>query len=215
MNDLVWQTAQFGVSALTTLFFAIDPVAAVPLFLAMTDHESEAQRQKMARGASVVTAATLIGFALAGNWLFRFFGISLDAFRVAGGALLFLLALDMLRAEPSRQRSTPEERIEGRDKPDVSVFPLGIPILAGPGAITSVLMLVGQPVPGGRVVVVISVALVVLLTFFILRSAAYIERRFRRTGLNVAQRLMGLVLAGVAVQFMLDGIRRFWLAAAA
>jgi multiple antibiotic resistance protein len=210
MSTVAWQMAQFSVSALTTLFFAIDPVAAVPLFLAMTDNETEASRRRMVRGAALVTAFTLSGFAVAGNWIFRFFGISLDAFRVAGGALLFLLALDMLRAEPSRQRSTPEERSEGRDKPDVSVFPLGIPILAGPGAITSVLMLVAQPVPGSRILVVLAVALVVLLTFFILRSAAYIEKRFRRTGLNVVQRLMGLVLAGVAVQFMLDGVRRFW-----
>ena len=201
---------RFAASALTTLFFAVDPIAAVPLLLAMTQGESDAHRRRMVTSASLVALGALSAFALAGTSIFRVLGVSLDAFRLAGGALLFLLALDMLRAQPSRQRTTPEEASEALDKVDVSVFPLGIPMLAGPGAITSVLVLVGQPVRAGRWIVLGAIGTVVLATFLILRSAAAVERRLKRTGLNVVQRLMGLVLAGTAAQFMMDGARGFW-----
>lgn len=199
-----------SISTLSTLFFAVDPIAAVPLLLAMTENESEAYRTRMVARASIVAFCTLSSFALAGTLVFRVLGISLDAFRVAGGILLFWLALDMLRAQPSAQRSTPEERTERRGN-DISVFPLAIPMLAGPGAITSVLMLAAQPAPASRLFVLGAVLLVMLATFLILRSAAVVERRLRRTGLNVMQRLMGLILAGVAAQFVLDGLRGFWL----
>jgi multiple antibiotic resistance protein len=134
-------------------------------------------------------------------------GISLGAFRIAGGLLLFLLALDMLRAERSRQRTSPEEVAEGVERPDVSIFPLAIPMLAGPGATSTVMVLVSEALAlWQKAVVVLAIAGTALLSYFILRGASVVERRLGQTGMNVLQRVMGLILAATAVQFVVDGI---------
>jgi len=146
-------------------------------------------------------------FAALGGVIFRLLGISLGAFRIAGGLLLFLLAVDMLRAQRSRQRTSPEEEIEGVDKPDISLFPLAIPMLAGPGSISTVMVLVSRVEHYWHYgVILLAVTLTAIGVYYVLRGALMIERRLGQTGLNVMQRVMGLILAAVAVQFVVEGI---------
>ncbi len=204
MADLV----TFALVSFSAMFFVVDPFAAVPLFLSMTAGDPPAKRHAMALRASVVATTTLLAFGAAGGFLFQMFGITVGAFKIAGGALLFLMALDMLRAQPSRVRTSPEEQSEGLARDDVAVLPLGIPMLAGPGAIATVTVLMGQA--GGspaRVAIVVGcVVLTGLLTLALLRASSFLERTLRQTGLNVLNRLMGLILAAVAVQFVVDGL---------
>jgi multiple antibiotic resistance protein len=197
----------FALATLTTLLLVVDAPAAVPLFLSMTAADSSAHKRNTALRAAVATGAVLAAFAALGSALFRVLGISLGAFRVAGGILLFLLSVDMLRAERSRQRTTPEEEAEGVDRPDVSIFPLAIPMLAGPGATSTVMVLVSRAERTWQYAVVFgAIAVTALATYWLLVGAVTVERRLGRTGMNVIQRVMGLVLAATAVQFVVEGL---------
>ena len=197
----------FALSTLTTLMLVVDAPAAVPLLLAMTRADSPESRRRTAFRASVAAGLVLAAFGALGGVLFRLLGISLGAFRIAGGLLLFLLAIDMLRAQRSRQRTSPEEEAEGADRPDVSIFPLAIPMLAGPGATSTVMVLVSRAGSAWEYVVVFAaVTLTTAVTYLLLRSAAFVERRLGRTGMNVLQRVMGLILAATAVQFVVEGV---------
>jgi len=198
----------FSLSTLTTLFFVVDPLAAAPIFLSMTATDSAEHKRRTAFRAAIATLVTLALFAAVGGLIFRLLGISLGAFRIAGGLLLFLLAVDMLRAQRSRQRTSPEEEIEGVDKPDISFFPLAIPMLAGPGSISTVMVLVSRVEHYWHYgVIFFAIALTAVGVYYVLRGALMIERRLGQTGLNVLQRVMGLILAAVAVQFVVEGIQ--------
>jgi multiple antibiotic resistance protein len=197
----------FTLSTLTTLLLVVDAPAAIPIFLSMTASDSAAHKRTTAFRAALAAGIVLAAFAAAGGLLFRVLGISLGAFRIAGGILLFLLAVDMLRAEPSRQRTSPEEEAEGLERPDVSIFPLAIPMLAGPGATSTVMVLVSRAERLWQYVVVFAaIALTQLASYGLLRGALRFERRLGRTGMNVIQRVMGLILAATAVQFVVEGI---------
>ena len=197
----------FSLSTLTTLFFVVDPLAAVPLFLSMTADNAPEQKRRIARRTSVATAILLASFAAVGSLIFELLGISLGAFRIAGGVLLFLLAVDMLRAQRSRQRTSPEEEAEGIDRDDPSVFPLAIPMLAGPGATSTVMVLVSRADRAWQYAAVfLAIAITAFASYWILRAALPVERRLGQTGMNVVQRVMGLILAATAVQFVVDGI---------
>lgn len=198
----------FGLAAFSAIFSVVDPFGVVPVFIAMTSRDSPEHSRRTALRAAIAMSVTLAVFATAGAAILGFFGISLPAFRVAGGALLFLLAVDMLRAQPSRQRMTPEEEAEGAEKPDVSIFPLAIPMLSGPGALATVMVLMTQSGDlWERGLVYVSIALVGVITWLVLRGAKLAEKRLGQTGLNVLHRVMGLLLAAIAVQFVIDGIR--------
>jgi multiple antibiotic resistance protein len=197
----------FALSTLTTLLLVVDAPAAVPLLLAMTRSDSAESRRRTALRASVAAGLVLTAFGALGGVVFRLLGISLGAFRIAGGLLLFQLAIDMLRARRSRQRTSPEEEAEGVERPDASIFPLAIPMLAGPGATSTVMVLVSRAVSAWEYVVVFAaVAITTAVTYLLLRSAAFVERRLGRTGMNVLQRVMGLILAATAVQFVVEGV---------
>lgn len=197
----------FALSTLTTLLLVVDAPAAVPLLLAMTRADSAESRRRTALRASVAAGLVLAAFGAFGGVVFRLLGISLGAFRIAGGLLLFLLAIDMLRARRSRQRTSPEEEAEGVERPDVSIFPLAIPMLAGPGATSTVMVLVSRAASAWEdLVVFAAVAITTAVTYLLLRSAAFVERRLGRTGMNVLQRVMGLILAATAVQFVVEGV---------
>src|SRR6266571_2032254 len=179
---------------LVSIFFIVDPLAAIPAFLTMTAGDSLKKRRDMALKASIASTAILIVFATAGELIFKFFGVTLPAFRIAGGIVLGLSAFEMLRADrPSRESK--EEIREGIEKVDISITPLAIPLLAGPGATSK------APVPVYVAVVLTGVATYVLLSF-----SVYIQRALGTTGILVLSRLMGLVLATIAVQFVLDGL---------
>src|SRR5580704_2607018 len=196
----------FVFSTVTTLLLVVDAPAAVPLFMSMTRSDSVEYRRRTAFRAALAAGIVLAAFGALGGIIFRVLGISLGAFRIAGGVLLFLLAVDMLRAQPSRQRTSPEEEAEGVDRPDVSIFPLAIPMLAGPGATSTVMVLVTRAERVWQYVVVFgAIALTAFVSYLLLRGALRVERRLGHTGLNVLQRVMGLILAATAVQFVVDG----------
>jgi multiple antibiotic resistance protein len=198
-----------------SLFSIVDPFAAVPIFLALTGDQKKAERAKTALRAALTTFFVLTAFAFAGNAIFSFFSITMPAFKIAGGILLFGVGLEMMRAKRSDTRATPEEEHEAEDKDDVGLIPLGLPLLSGPGAIATVMVLVDkaksvepQPSPAilAQVPVFIAIFAVSLLAFLILRSASFMTRVLRKTGMNIIGRLMGLILAASAVQFVIDGV---------
>jgi multiple antibiotic resistance protein len=197
----------FTLSTLTTLLLVVDAPAAVPLFMSMTRSDSLEHKRRTAFRAALAAGVVLASFAALGGAIFRVLGISMGAFRIAGGILLFLLAVDMLRAQPSRQRTSPEEEAEGADRPDVSVFPLAIPMLAGPGATSTVMVLISRAERAWQYAAVFAAIVVTaLVSYAFLRSAVGVERRLGRTGMNVLQRVMGLILAATAVQFVVEGV---------
>lgn len=197
----------FSLSTLTTILFVVDPIAAVPVYLSMTALDSPAARTRIAKRASVASFAILCAFGAAGGAIFQLLHISIGAFRIAGGLLLFLLAVDMLRAQRSRQRTSPEEEAEGVEKSDISFFPLAIPILAGPGATSAVMVLVSRATEVWQYLVVVgAIVITAVVTYATLRGAASLARVLGQTGLGVIQRVMGLILAATAVQFVVDGI---------
>ena len=200
----------FFITAFVTLFVIIDPIGLTPLFVALTQGMTARARRAIALRACIVSALILCLFAAFGEAVLGFVGISMPAFRIAGGILLFLTALDMLFERRSKRREDQADEDEG---PDPSVFPLAIPLIAGPGAIASVILLAGQnPGPEGLVAtiaVMLGVLLIVLLLFLL---AGLMERALGKTGINVVTRLLGMLLAALSVQFVLDGLRAFGLA---
>ena len=204
MKDLL----SFSIVALSAIFFVVDPPGIVPIFIAMTSGDTEAKKKDMALRASVVAFGILTVFALFGGVIFKVFGITLGAFKVAGGILLLITALDMLKAQPSRTRSSPDEQLEGAVKDDVAIVPLGMPLLAGPGAIATVMVLVSRGKDWSYVIPVLgSVLITCVVTYLVLRAAGHIDRVLGKSGLAILQRVMGLLLAAIAIQFAADGIK--------
>ena len=186
----------YALLCFTSLVAIINPLMTAPIFLSMTDGYSEEHRQQTLRGAVLTGTAVLLVFALLGGAIFQLFGITIHAFRIAGGFILFGIGLDMLQAKPSRVRATPEEEREGLRKEDIAITPLGVPMLVGPGSITTVMVLMADAPTTLHVVTVLLVILVVLGgTYLLLGQGQRILRVFGRTGLNVMTRIMGLLVA--------------------
>jgi multiple antibiotic resistance protein len=198
----------FGLVAFSAIFFVVDPLAVLPIFLAMTANESQQQKRGTALRAAITSGITLTVFAAAGTLIFRFFGITLGAFKIAGGVLLFLVALDMMQARQSRTRSTPEEEQEGIQKADVAIIPLAIPLLSGPGSIATVMVLMSRHTSFIYTIpVFVSIFLTAIITWLMLRGAGWIEQRLSKTFMNVVMRVMGLILAAISVEFVISGIK--------
>jgi len=192
----------------TSILFIVDPFAVIPTFLAMTVRDTPAQRRVLARRGAWTCAITLIAFAVGGSVIFKIFGITIGAFKIAGGVLIGLNALDMVQARRSQQRETPVETAEGIQKDDIGIMPLGVPMLAGPGAISTVMVLaLGSKSVAATAAVYMSIVLTALITFLVLSAASMVERRLGQTGMRILTRLMGLVLCAIAVQFIIDGIK--------
>ncbi len=196
----------FATTAFMSILFLVDPPGTVPAFIALTERQSPEKRRRTAFVASVVTTLTLAGFAAVGSLVFRFLGLTLPAFQIAGGLVLFLVALDMIRAQRSTQES-PGELEECSDAADVAVAPLAIPMLAGPAALSTVAVLMAQAKDAAEAsLVFVAIALTGLVCFVTLRLAEPIQKRLGRTGIQILSRILGLVLAGIAVQFVLNGL---------
>ena len=193
-------------SAFVTLFVVIDPIGMAPLFVALTQGMSARKRRTIALRAAVTAIALLTVFGLFGEKILSFIGISMPAFRIAGGILLFLTALDMLFERRSKRR---EDKAGEEDAlPDPSVFPIAIPLIAGPGAIATMILLAGQTgsvLEIAAILAVLVVVLLVVLLFFL--SAGIIEHALGHTGIVVVTRLLGMLLAALSVQFVIDGLR--------
>src|SRR2546423_12173837 len=192
----------------TSVFFIVDPFAVIPTFLAMTARDAPQQRSVLARRGAWTCAITLTAFALGGSMIFRIFGITVGAFKIAGGVLIGLNALDMVQARRSQQRETAVETAEGIQKEDIGIMPLGVPMLAGPGAISTVTVLAGASKSVVTTIgVYVAIALTAFLTYITLAAAPRVEQKLGQTGMRILTRLMGLVLCAIAVQVIIDGIK--------
>ena len=197
----------YMITALVTMFVVIDPIGIAPLFLALTQGMTPRQRRRIAIRATLTAAFVLALFAFFGEAVLGFVGISMPAFRIAGGILLFLTALDMLFERRTKRR---EGRTEAEEFNDPSVFPLAIPLMAGPGAIASVILLIGEK-PGGEglLTVLVITALTLLVMALILMASSYLDRVIGKTGIDVITRILGMLLAALSVQFVLDGLAAY------
>ena len=203
MTDL----AQFAVVTFTSILFVVDPIAVIPAYLAFTRAESIERRKATARTACIAAGLTLLVFAAAGDSILKLFGVTLPAFRIAGGFILWLVAMDMLQAKRSTQEG-PEELMEGQQKDDVAITPLAIPMLAGPAAMSTVMVLSAQAVgtaPQG--IVYGAIIVVMVISWASLRVADRVFARLGESGIRVTTRVMGLILAAIAVQLVLSGAR--------
>ena len=195
----------FLITAFATLFVVVDPPGLIPMFIALTPGMSAARRHTIGLHACLVAAVLLTLFGLAGEAVLNFIGISMPAFRISGGILLFLTALDMLFERRTQRR----EGQTAEPDHDPSVFPLATPLIAGPGAMATMILLVGQSGPGWAGVLAVHVVMLVVLAsaFALFLVAAPIERALGRTGNMVITRLLGMLLAALSVQFVIDGVR--------
>jgi multiple antibiotic resistance protein len=200
---------EYTLLAFSSLFVIIDPLATVPAFLAMTPSDTPQQRARMARLACWIAAGVLLVFSFAGKWIFKFLGITMPAFQLAASLVLLLVSLDMLRAQRSRVRETSEETAAGVEKTDIAVAPLAIPMLAGPGAISTAVLLHNQATSWAyRGSLYMCILLVCLASYVILRLSARGAQWLSPIAMNITTRIMGLLLASVAIQFMLNAVRQ-------
>ncbi|MCO6381681.1 MAG: MarC family protein [Vannielia sp.] len=195
----------FLISAFVTLFVVIDPLGLAPLFAALTQDDSPARRRAIAFRSVAIGFALLCLFGIAGEAVLGFVGISMPAFRIAGGLLLFLTALEMLFERRTKRREDQTEE----DRPDPSIFPLATPLIAGPGAIASMILLSGAPNAtwSSTLQVIAVMATVLALVLILFLGAGLLQRLLGKTGINVATRLLGMLLAALSVQFVIDGLR--------
>jgi multiple antibiotic resistance protein len=199
---------RFSLLALSSIFFLVDPFAALPTFLAVTAGQTQEKRFRTARKASLTAWVCLSFFAIAGTYLFRLFGITLPAFEIAGGIILLLIGLDMLEAKRSPTQETKSEAQAASEKDDAGIVPMGIPMLAGPGAITSVMVLVGQAQTHWQMVAIfVSIAITAGICLLVLGSAARVAKALGETGIRILVRVMGLLLVALAVQYFVNGFQ--------
>ena len=200
---------RFSLLALSSIFFLVDPFAAIPSFLAITHSADPARRKRMARKGALTAFIVLTSFAIAGQLIFRLFGITLPAFEIAGGLILLLIGLDMLQARRSQTQETSGDTEEAAAKEDAGIVPLGIPMLAGPGAISSVMILVGQA-PSlwhwQMGAILGSIAITSLVSYWVLAGAGRVREVMGETGIRILVRIMGLLLVALAMQLFINGL---------
>ena len=198
----------FSISAFVTFLTIIDPVGLAPVFIGLTSHLSETQRKAIVTRSILISACIIAFFAIVGHFLLNSLGINLYAFNIAGGALLFLVAVDMLFGRPSGARETKAEEEEAMLRDDISVFPLAIPMIAGPGTIATTILYVdlANQRPLNMLAVAIAILTTLFLAWIVMRGSSWIIQHIGKTGILVLSRLLGIILAALAIQFMLNGI---------
>jgi len=202
--------SEYILLAASSLFVIVDPLATAPAFLAMTPNDTPAQRLRTAKIACFTMAAVLLAFSVAGTVIFKVFGITMPAFQIAASIVLLLIALDMLKVQRSRVQETHEETKAGSEKTDIAITPLAIPMLAGPGAISTTILLQNEAKNIPQHIALYScILLVALASYLIFRVAVRGARWLNPIAMSIAIRVMGLLLAAVAIQFMLNAIKEF------
>jgi multiple antibiotic resistance protein len=196
----------FATTAFVSVLFLVDPPGTVPAFIALTSRFTPEKRRRTALVASIAATLILMGFAAVGNVIFRVLGLTLPAFQIAGGLVLFVVALDMIRAQRSTQEE-PSDMQEMSAATEVAIAPLAIPMLAGPAALSTVTVLMAQAEDAAAAgLVFLAIGLTGVVCYVTLRLAEPIQRRLGRTGVHVLDRVLGLVQAGIAVQFIINGL---------
>ena len=199
----------FAITALATAFTILDPVGMVPTTLALTATMSLDARRHVVNRSVLVASAIIVFMALVGRYVLQYLGITLPAFSIAGGILLMLIAIDMLFARPSRAKRDPEAELDSADTEGVAVFPLAIPMISGPGTIATVLLLVNiaDGNRGRLLIIYVAYGLALVVTWLCMRGAEFVFRGLGKTGVSVLTRLLGIILAALAVQFILNGLK--------
>jgi multiple antibiotic resistance protein len=198
---------RFSLLALSSILFLVDPFAALPTFLAVTEGADAAKRRRIAAKASLTAMFFLSAFAVAGQYIFRLFGITLPAFEIAGGIILLLIGLDMLEAKRSPTQEVIGDTAEAAEKDDVGIVPMGIPMLAGPGAITSVMVLVGQAQTRWQMAAILgAIVVTAAICYLVLGNSYRVARALGDTGIRILVRIMGLLLVALAVQYFVNGM---------
>ena len=199
---------RFSLLAFSSIFFLVDPFAALPTFLAITAGADVKRTRAIARKASITALVVLSVFALVGQYIFRLFGITLPAFEIAGGIILLLIGLDMLNAKRSPTQETSHDTQEAAAKDDAGIVPMGVPMLAGPGSITSVMVLVGQAQGRWLLIGAIlgSILITAVICFLVLGNSGRVVTLLGDTGIRILVRIMGLLLVALAVQYFVNGM---------
>ena len=206
MIDFIQSETQFFIFCLTTLFTLINPIGITPLLVVMTERFSKDERINIAKKGSLTAFTTLILFAILGSFIFNFFGITIEAFQIMGGILFFRNGLRMLDAKVGRSRTTPAEQEESQESDDIAISPIGIPLIAGPGAITATMLLSSQtPQLYSYATIGLSISVVLSFVYLILRNGDVLIRVLGTSIMRIIQRLMGLILLVIAVQFVING----------
>ena len=207
MHEFFQHEIQFFIFCLTTLFTLINPIGISPILIIMTERFSKKEKINIAQKGSLTAFITLILFSLLGSVIFNFFGITIEAFQIMGGILFFRNGLRMLDSKIGRSRTTPAEQEESEESDDIAVSPIGIPLIAGPGAITAAMLLSSQtPQIYSYFTLIFSIFFVLSLVYLILRNGDMILKLLGTTGIRIIQRLMGLILMVIAVQFVINGV---------
>ncbi|GGH08045.1 MarC family protein [Silvibacterium dinghuense] len=207
MHELRSTYVQFSVLALSSIFFLVDPFAAMPTFLSITAGMDKQRRKAIARKGCITCFIVLSSFALAGQLIFKMFGITLPAFEIAGGLILLLIGIDMLEAKRSPTQESSGETEEASHKEDAGIVPLGIPMLAGPGAISSVMVLVAQAPSRWQMFAILgAIAVTATASYAILSGADRVRSVLGETGIRILVRIMGLLLVALAMQFFVNGL---------
>jgi len=192
----------------SSLFALINPIGLVPIFLSITENYNRKERDIIAIKAVIFSFFILILFSFIGEFIFSFYNITVDGFRIAGGILLFKISLDMLESKRSRTRTTPVEQKEAEQKDEIAYSPLGIPLIAGPGAIASIMILSSETNSYiDSITLLMSLSLVLFMTFFIFKISKMLSKNFGKSGLRIMQRIMGLILMTISIEFILKGIK--------
>jgi multiple antibiotic resistance protein len=201
-------TPQFLLITIASIFTIINPLGATSLFLSHSTNLPKSDVHRMARRASIACFLVLTLFAFTGQAIFHWMGITIPAFRIAGGILVFRIALDMLKGQNVRSRTLPEEQKEAQEKEDIAIMPLAVPLLAGPGAITTVIVLMTRAHTWRQTsVIVFSIFFVCFLTYIILSQSSLLLKVLGASGVRVMNRLLGLILAAISIQFVINGIK--------
>jgi len=198
---------RFSLLALSSIFFLVDPFAALPTFLAITEGADPARRRRIARKGALTALIVLGTFAFTGEAIFKLFGITLPAFELAGGIILLLIGLDMLEAKRSPTQEAVGDTVAAAQKEDAGIVPLGVPMLAGPGSITSVMVLVGQVQSHWQMVAILaSIVITAAVCYFVLGHSDKVVRLLGDTGIRILVRVMGLLLVALAAQYFVNGL---------
>jgi multiple antibiotic resistance protein len=197
----------FALVAFSSLIVIINPVMVTSVFITLTANATPRAKRTIIQKTTIIAFLVLLVFAISGTLVFKFFSITIGAFQIAGGIILFSVAMGMLHATASRTKQTPEEMDEAMSRDDIAVVPLAIPMVSGPGAITTVIVLSGEAraIPN-MAILFLAIVIAMGIVFVMLRNAARIQKYLGPSGLNITTRLMGLVLAAVAVQFVIRGV---------
>ncbi len=200
---------KFFILCFSSLFALINPIGIVPIFISITEEYTDQEKNKIAFKAVIFAFFILIIFSLIGELIFTFYGITIDAFRVAGGIVLFKISLDMIESKRSRTRTTPMEEKEAEEKNEIAYNPLGVPLIAGPGSIASIMILSSESSEFiQRISLFFALGLVLLITLLIFKLSKYLSKTFGRSGLRIMQRVMGLILMVISIEFIFKGVEQ-------